>query len=364
MNENGRIPQAHKAFDHFETILYAFYNKELSIDDTNMSTALADCYQLLQISDYLGCTGMVSKPIEVVLLKQGQDLFRAIQKAPFAWVEMAYRIRSELVFSECMIHLIGNWKTLKSGRSVGDCLRAITSLRELIETYHFKLLHKCKALELSIMSLYPGTMRLPVGDLPIKRESYAKDILVWMALMFFRHWLSQRLITEKGRHNIDCGFELYKQMGTGGDCYMDKSVINQFHTKFPMTKKALNVLENHLREIKECVKDVVDQHKILESNCQLDIHRFPVKYLTCTVFQRSDYPWLQDNATSRVVPAKRKYKLGGNDIARENLDKARMFQGRSSDVEGVDEDGEFGQDSDSDSNSVSAVVISKRVRTG
>ncbi|KAF1941377.1 hypothetical protein EJ02DRAFT_377829 [Clathrospora elynae] len=343
-NENGRIPQAHKAFAHYEAIFYAFYNKELAIDDTEMTAALQDCYQLLQISDYLGCTGLISKPIEVALLKHGQDLFQAIKRAPYAWVEMSYRIRSETVFKECMIHLVGNWKTFKTKSNITDQLREIPGLRALIEKYHRLLLNQCKALELGIMSMYPGDMSTPVEDLPIKREAYAKDILVWMALTFFRHWIGQRLIMEKGRSSMDCGYELYDQIGMAGESYMDKSVINQFHSKFPMTKKAMNVLENHLLEIKECMKGKVDQHKIMKSNCQLDVHRFPVNYLTCTDFLRGDYPWLKDIEAPRVLPAKREYKPGGNDIARANLDSARLFQERGLSLDDEGDDGFEGSD--------------------
>jgi hypothetical protein len=328
-----------------------------------MSAALSDCYQLLQISDYLGCTSLISKPIEVALLKHGQDLFRAIQGAPYAWVEMAFRIRSELVFRECMIHLVGNWKNYKSARNISEHLREIPGLRGLIEKYHRTLLNQCKSLELGVMSLYPGDMRLPVDDLPIKREAYAKDILVWMALTFFRHWIGQRLIMEKGRLAPDGGYELYKQIGTAGESYMDKSVINQFHTRFPMTKKAMNVLENHLLEIKECMKGVVDQHKILKSNCQLDVHRFPVNYLTCTEFQRSDCPWVKEAEDPKVVPSKREYKAGGNDIARLNLKTAREHQERgfSEELEGgEDDEGEFEDEEDDDF----AHSRSKRARTG
>jgi hypothetical protein len=320
VNENGRIPQAHKAFDYYEAIFYSFYNKEFTIDDTDMPAALSDCYQLLQISDYLGCTGLISKPIEVALLKHGQDLFRAIQGVPYLWVELAYRIRSEMIFKECMVHLVGNWKTIKGRSRVTEILRDVPGLRALIEKYYRALLTQCKNLELGVMSLYPGDMRLPAEDLPIKREAYAKDILVWMALTFFRHWVGQRLILEKGRHAMDCGYELYKAIGTVGEACMDKSVLNQFHTKFPMTKKAMNVLENHLLEIKECMKGVVDQHKILTSMTQLDLHRFPVAYLTCTDFKREDCPWLAvAHEAPCVVPAKREYKPGGNEIARLNL---------------------------------------------
>jgi hypothetical protein len=326
VNENGRIPQANKAFTNYESIFYAFYNKELTVDDTDMSAALSDCYQLLQISDYLGCTGLISKPIEVALFKHGQDLFRAVQGAPYAWIEMAYRIRSELIFKECIIHLVGNWRILKTKPNLIDCIRDVPTVRGLIEKYHRALLEKSKILELSILSHYPQAMRLPSEDLPIKREFYAKDILVWMALTFFRHWVSQRLITGKGRDAPDCGYDLFFALGTGGDTYMDKSVINQFHTRFPMTKKAMNVLENHLFEIKECIKKVVDQSKVLRSQCQLDVHRFPAKYLTCTEFARKDFPWLKEEREAKVVPAKRAYKLGGNEIARLNLETARRFQ--------------------------------------
>jgi hypothetical protein len=237
-----------------------------------MSAALSDCYQLLQISDYLGCTGLISKPIEVALFKHGQDLFRAIQGVPYAWMEMAYRIRSELIFKECIVHLVGDWKNLKSRSNIVERLRDVPNVRALVEKYHHALLNKAKSLELSILSHYPQAMRLPSEDLPIKREAYAKDVLVWMALTFFRHWVSQRLTTGKGRDASDCGFELFFSFGAGGDAYMDKSVINQFHTRFPITKKAMNVLENHLFEIKECMKGVVNDSKVLRSQCQLDVH--------------------------------------------------------------------------------------------
>ena len=336
VNENGRIPQADKTFQNYESVLYAFYNKELTVDETDMSAALSDCYQLIQIADYLGCIGLISKPIEVALFKHGQDLFRAIQSVPHAWIEMAYRIRSELIFKECIIHLVGDWKNLKSTPKVVDRLRDVPSVHGLVDKYHRMLHEKAKTLELSILSHYPQALRLPSEDLPIKRESYAKDILVWMALTFFRHWVSQRLITGKGRDAPDCGYDLFFAIGTGGDAYMDKSVINQFHTRFPMTKKAMNVLENHLFEIKECTKKVVDESKVLRSQCQLDVHRFPVKYLTCTEFVRNDFPWLREEKDARVVPAKRAYKPGGNEIARLNLETTRKSQ-RGHSAEGQDE---------------------------
>jgi hypothetical protein len=339
VNENGRVPQAEKAFTHYESVLYSFYNRELSINDSDMETALRDCYDLINIGDYLGCTTLISKPIEVALFKQGQALFRSIQGRPHLYLDLAYRTRSELIFRECMVHLAGNWAVLRREARVGECLRSVPGVRGLVEKYHQALLDKGKKLETHIMASYPGTMAAPSDDVPIKREVYARDILVWMALTFFRHWLAQRLMLDKGRTAPDGGFELYRQLGAGGDAYMDRSVIVQFHSRFPMTKKALNVLENHVLEIKACMAEIVKQHGILDARCQLDILRSPVSYLACTEFQRADLPWLKD-AASAVVPRKREYQPGGNDIARANLETAKRFQKRSASAEDEDEESE------------------------
>ena len=121
---------------------------------------------------------------------------------------------------------------------------------------------------------------------------------------------------------------------------MDKTVVNQFHTHFPMTKKAMNVLENHLCEIKNCIKQVVADSGILRSHCQLDVHRFPPKHMTCTVFDRADFPWLKEEKETSSLPVKRAYKPGGNEISRLNLETARRFQ-RVESEEGR-EDFEFG----------------------
>jgi len=363
VNENGRIPRAEAAFDHYESIFYAFYNKELKINNNDMSAALGDCYQLLHISEYLGCTGVISKGIEVSLFNHGQELYRAIQSAPNLWIEMAYRIRSEMMFKECMIHLVGNWKIIKNRPRINEHIRAVPGLRALIEKYHRQLLTQCRSLELGIMSLYPGEMKMPSPDIPIKREAYSKDILVWMALTFFRHWIGQRLILEKGRHSLDCGYELYKQIGSAGESYMDKSVINQFHTKFPMTKKAMNVLENHLLEIKECMKGVVDQHAILKSHSQLETAKWDrVHYLTCVDFKADDYPWLKDDTPpARVAPAKREYKPGGNEIARQNLETAKRYQERSLSVE-EDDDDEFADEDEMEDDEDEVQTKRTRVR--
>lgn len=327
-NENGRVPQAEKTFGRYETILYAFYNKELSIDDTDMGTALEDCFLLVEIAEYLGCTMIVGKSIEVALLKHGQLFFKSIAAVPHRWVVLAHSIRSELIFRESMVHLVGNWKKVKASQSMTNALREVPRVRGMIEKYHCNLLARCKKLELKLTEYYPGDIEAPSKVRPILREEYSKNVLVYLALTFFRHWLNNRLVCDQGRHAPDCGYKLYRQIYAGGEEYMDKNLMNNFNHRWPMTKKGFGVIENHLSEIKEVMSKNVVESRLLESTCQLDIRKFPVPYFTCSEFKSEDFPWLKEDAAARAVAPKRVYKAGGNEIARQNLEKARRAQER------------------------------------
>lgn len=323
VNENGREPT--RAFDHYEAILYAFYNKEMRIRDTEMAVALEDCLRIIDIAEYLGCLNVIGKPVEVALMKHGQDLFRSIKSLPIGWATMSWSIKSEIIFRESIIHLAGDYKRTRNNTVAMNELAKSPILKQLVEEHHRKLINKGKDLEMTIMSTYPGDMCTPSKKLPIKREDYSRDILVWMALTFFHHWLGQRIILQRGYHSEDGGYELYKQLGSAGEAYMDRTVMNQFHNRFPMTKKAMNVLENHLLEVKECIKGIVDKSGILKSNCQLDVNRFPVDYLTCVDFDRNEFPWMEEERLSATTSGlKRDRRPGGNEIALQNLENENV----------------------------------------
>ena len=58
----------------------------------------------------------------------------------------------------------------------------------------------------------------------------------------------------------------------------------------------------------------------------MDVHRFPPEHMTCTVFDRDDFPWLKEEREASSLPVKRAYKPGGNEIARLNLETARKYR--------------------------------------
>jgi hypothetical protein len=339
INENGLIPT--KVFDHYEAIFYAFYNKEITFDHSDMSTALSEVGEIIVIAKYLGSLQVIGKPVESALIRHGQTFFRSVASKPALWITVSLDIKSELIFRESIIHLAGNWKKIKSDLATKKYLKDEKDVKMLVLKYHRILLTKVGDLDFRIASNYPGDMCKPVpGSTSIKREEYSKEILVWMALTFFRHWLSQQFIKDLGHNAPDCGFSLYQTLLKGGDAYMNREILNQFHAKIPLTKKAMNVLDGHLMEIKQCTTHIIESSGIMKNNLALDVKEAEVPYFTSTEFKDEDYPWVVDNMALNLAirGVKHNKRPGGNDIAQQNLDSAKRQRGNESSDEDEDEE--------------------------
>jgi hypothetical protein len=57
----------------------------------------------------------------------------------------------------------------------------------------------------------------------------------------------------------DGGATLYRQIGEGGYAYLDRKILEGFHTYFPMSGKGMSVLENHLSVYKQELKPFVSE---------------------------------------------------------------------------------------------------------
>lgn len=337
VNENGRVPT--KIFDYYEAILYAFYNKDIPIRDADMGSALNDSMGMLDVAKYLGCVNIIRNPVEIALTKHGQTLYRSIPNTPAVWAGLALDLQSETIFRESIIHLAGNWTKWRADQDTTG--RQHPVIRQIAEKYHRRIMAKAKDLELKIASVYPNDMCKPINETSIKCEEYAKDILRWMALCFFRHWFGQRIVSQRGHFADDGGYELYQQLATGKEAYMDKTVMNQFHSKLPMTPKSMGVVEKHVEMIKNYVKNMVENSGVLANKCQLDVGKYPVGYLTCVDFKRTDYPWLREVTLPEMpVRGDRARRPGGNDISRQQLETARRMQERAVSAELSGEDAE------------------------
>lgn len=123
----------------------------------------------------------------------------------------------------------------------------------------------------------------------IGRASYANDIMTWIALVVLRHYFAQNVAEDQTHHAVDMGKEMVDLIMQGGEAYLAKQDLEDFHKFFPMSGKAGNVLESKLADMKEYVKRfVVD---LTRNESHLEPSRTVVKHFLCTKVELENYPW-------------------------------------------------------------------------
>lgn len=263
-----------------------FYNKPVEFDDSTLATVLKNCMALVDVADSVGAIESVRVAVDLNLLRQGNILYSSIASNPVAWANLGYRIRSQTIFKESLIHAVGKWNMLNEveKQTLNPDIRLICERK-------FLQLDKAKqALEMRILGHYPAHLTRHAGDRP-GRATYASDIYMWMAICFFRQYFAQAISDGRNRLADDGGFEFYRQLGHGGQAYLNHETFQNFHMYFPMSSKACNVLEANMGILKEEIKPFVKD--LLLHRAMIDPAQFHegVHWLTCSVIDKDDYPW-------------------------------------------------------------------------
>jgi len=273
--EIGKLPLP--IYQHYDNLLRAYYHQPLTLNDTNITDVLRDIVGLADVAEYLGSMQVVSLCIDNALVKQGQVLYRSVATNPAAWADLAFRVQSEIIFKEAIVHLVGQWNELGKDETILASMRR--DIRELCMRKHTELDETKCAIELRIMGYYPSHLQRPTGNTgpgsltlrgsasPVKTTTYQSDVLCWMALNLFRHWLGQHVCGGLNRYAPDGGYVFYHALGGGGDKYVDHQAIEAFTRFFPLSRKSRNLFESHLGTLKEGVKKYV--HDLLQHKSKL-----------------------------------------------------------------------------------------------
>ncbi|KAH0356095.1 hypothetical protein KCU83_g1316, partial [Aureobasidium melanogenum] len=306
MYESDQNPRFRSSlFSDYDRLLRTFANQPVTLDDKSIDTLLPDSMGLIEVAEKLDAVSMIAKIIENHLLAKGQDIFKAISASPVIWIDVAFRIQSKVLFKEALIHLTGKYNALVAtppddafvkkyprARSVLDQLTP--ELRDLVERKHTMLTQICQTVEKSVSTHYPpGIQKSSVTGQaktdPIGRIDYAKDVFTWVGVALYRHWWGQMIASDATHNNKFGGHDIYTRLFNGGQSYLTREVQNGFHQHFPMSGKGQKVLQNNVDIIKAGITKIVTP--LMKNESQLDITKFPVKWLTCTVVNGADYLW-------------------------------------------------------------------------
>lgn len=196
-------------------------------------------------------------------------------------------------------------------------------IRRLCERKHADLSDMKRAIELRIMGHYPSHLRrahpaaqggssanalpnvttgsrtLRGRGLTTKISAYSADVLAWMALNLFRHWVGQHMCGDLNRGALDGGYAFYHALAAGGNAYIDHEAVERFVQVFPLSAKGRGQFVDQVGLIKEDVKVFVME--LCKGRCMLDLGRWPVGYLTCVDVGKGDLPWVEGERRGREL---------------------------------------------------------------
>lgn len=281
-NESQMPPMTYK---HWNNLFGAFYNRTPDIDDADMQSVITSCIGLIEVAETIDAVKVIRESVDIALLRQGQVLFRSIAANPISWANLAIRINSPTIFRESVVHLVGKWNQMtETDRNILS-----PSIRELCERKHSELQLKKQAIEVRILGYYPESLHRRATD-NTHRASYANDVYMWMALAFYRQWFSQAMSEGRNRVAPDGGAAFYRAIGAAGSAYMDIRSQASFHLYFPMSRKGMRIIQNHVNSLKHDIKDFVAE--LLVHNSQIEVKEGEeLPYLTCCVVKKEDMPW-------------------------------------------------------------------------
>lgn len=201
----------------------------------------------------------MTQAIESKLLATGQKFYSVVKMNPANWLDFGNRIRSKAIFKEALIHAAGQFSfpfmqaKLDEGVLPDDAYAILQQKAELIKK-------GVKQAESHLATYYPQRIMRRRPLVTDKRDnisvaSYSNDILVWIPLSLFRHFLADQMAHDRTHNAPDQGYSFIKAIDKGGEAYLPSAEVdNGFHNRFPMSSKASACLKQRLTEIKQSLK--------------------------------------------------------------------------------------------------------------
>ncbi|KAK0514549.1 hypothetical protein JMJ35_003166 [Cladonia borealis] len=288
----------------YDNLFRIFYNYAPLLDATNIAESYIQCKSLLTLADMYDALGVVGPRIDHHLLQFQGRLWKQIAKYPPSYLKLGYLARSKVIFSEALVHVVGQWP------SGSNQLRHAVP-PDVIEVIKDKV-YDLQDLQLKTEAkLFRLTLTTARGERVTPTNAYAD----WLALSLFRQWLAenttpppppipktsetaQRTSNNHAQHQsppVSAG-TLFRLLGTGGSSYLARDELKRFIKLRPSSEEGnsreyLKKFERRMDDIKALAREAV--RPLMKSYLELDIGRDGggLGYLTCTKVEEDDYPW-------------------------------------------------------------------------
>ncbi|KAI7281967.1 hypothetical protein KC345_g3783 [Hortaea werneckii] len=312
----------------YDNLFRTMYQYPPLLDAANIATAYTECKALLHLADMYDALEIVDHH----LLRFGARLFKQIAKYPPSYLKLGYLARSRTIFTEALIHVVGQWPLAAPQLRAGQ-IDAI--VLDLIEDKVDELAELQERVEAKLWRLTLTTNR---GE----RCTPSNDYLSWLAISLFRQWIAENTTpaptpilkdtsnsggsraasSQTGSVNARSGSStrvganhiasqhappapppptpsagrVYRLLGSSSHtAYLSHDELKRFLKLSPdlYTRENLKRFERRMDEVKNLARDTV--RPLMRNFLELDLSAFGTPaglgYLTCTRVEDMDLPW-------------------------------------------------------------------------
>ena len=308
----------------YDNLFRLFYNHPPLLNTINIATAYAECKALLALADMYDALPVTGPRVDHHLLGFGSRLFKQIAKYPPSYLKLGYLARSRVIFSEALIHVVGQWPAGQSALRRGPLPPLVM---DIIED-KFEDLEDLKArVDSKLLRLTLTTSR---GERVNPQNAY----LDWLAVSLFRQWLvdnttpppppilknntstnnsraasamttttlsANRPTDTPSAATTASSARVYRLIGSpSAQAYLSHEELKKFLKVHPTpsseslyTREVLKRFERKMDEIKRLAREIVKplMRNFLELDLKGGEFNDTIPYLTCVKVEDEDIPW-------------------------------------------------------------------------
>ena len=289
--------------DAYDNLFRTFYNHAPHFSTDNIATSYVECKTFLSLASLYGALPVTGPRVDHHLLRFGSRLWRQVAKYPPSYLKLAHLSRSHDIFSEALIHVVGQWPAGSAQLRRGTVDDALLDLIEDKVEELDELKGKVDA------KLFRISLTISRGE----RVAPGNAWLDWLAVSLFRDWFAEHttppppsILKESSRgHYRDSHSSreqrrreekynpgrTYKFIATAGQSYLQHDSVKRFLKQYhPASRDFYNRenvrrLERAVEEVKNLARDAV---KPLTRSFLQDRNGGAFEHLTCTRVEDRD----------------------------------------------------------------------------
>lgn len=320
--------QTHPLLRDYDNLFRIFYNFTPNLNAVNIATAYSECKALLGLADMYDALGVVGSRIDHHLLRFSSRLFKQIAKYPPSYLKLGYLARSRVIFTEALIHVVGQWPAAQAQLNNGSFSPLPDVVLDLIED-------KVDDLEDLKARVDAKLFRLTLTTSRGERVSPSNAYIDWLAVSLFRQWFVENTTPPPapilkntadsrsgpangaGRHSSTSIFpsgRVYRLIGSSlPDAYLPHDELKRFlklrassSSESLYSRETFKRFERKMDEIKRLAREIV--RPLMRNFLELDLKgsehnggsggsgvgdggNGSLPYLTCTRIEETDLPW-------------------------------------------------------------------------